>query len=165
MNTTEYKEIIKAEYIKSMVHYEAMRALVKAADIDINSAEKTQETAKETQTEQQKPTSTVKPQEEQAKPKNTKPEMVLNGSTEYNVSVGDKIKFSVDFNNISSTSDYRIIPNGSPNFIAYEISAIKTATGYKVKFEVKAIRTGQGSFKAYIKSDPDNYITVVINIK
>lgn len=165
MNTTEYKDIIKAEYIKSMVHYEAMRALVKSAGIDINSAEKTQETAKETQTEQQKPTSTVKPQEEQTKPKSTKPEMVLNGNTEYNVSVGDKIKFSVDFNNVFGTSDYRILPYGSPTFIAYEISATKTAAGYKVNFEVKAIRTGQGSFKMYIKSDPDKYITVIINIK
>jgi len=148
------REIIE-EYKKAEIHFKAMAALVKNEGISIDGAAST---AKEKTAPQ-----TVPKQEVQ--PETTAPGIMYIGKNEYTISPGEHVKFSVYFNGVSTTSDYRILPGGTPTYIKSVITGNKTNSGFRVDFDILGVRAGQGSVKMYIKSDPENTLNIIFNVK
>ena len=146
------RDMIIEEYKKAEIHFKAMAALVKNEGISIDGA------AKEKVVQQ-----TTPKQEEQ--PQTTAPGIVYIGKNEYTISPGEHVKFSVYFNGVSTTSDYRILPGGTPTYIKSVITGNKTNSGFRADFDIQGVRAGQGSVKMYIKSDPENTLNIIFNVK
>lgn len=153
------KDNILAEYYRAEIYYKAMAALLKSEGIHTDNDQPEQQS---TETVQPKPITT---EVERPEPVTAEPGIVYNGKTEYTVSPGSRIKFSVDFNGVTSTSDYRIMPYGSPTYVNQTISAQKTNIGYRVDFDITAVRAGQGSYKMYIKTAQEKTLTIIINVR
>ena len=141
------KSDIIAEYNRAEIHYQAMKALMKSAGISVDGA---------SQTEQKQPAA-------EQKPTITEPGIVYDGSTDITLKPGESTILNVYFNGVSSTSDFVIIPNiSSP---AYNIKAIKTADGYKDEITVKGISGCSGTFKMYLKTKPEDGLTIKITVR
>ena len=155
------RDMIIEEYKRAEIHFRAMAALLEAEGISLEGAS---ESPKQTAA---LPEPVQKPQEseKQDTPQSTEPGIVYSGKTEYTPAPGEHVIFSVYFNGVSSSGDYRIMPSGSPTFIDPVISGSRTSTGFKVDFDVRAVRTGQGSIKMYIKSAPEEVLNIVFNVK
>ena len=152
------KSDIIAEYNRAEIYYNAMKLLLKAADI----TPEPEPTPTPEPTPIPTPTPTPTPEPEPT-PVSKDPEVVLEGKSEYTIGVGETIRFTIWFNNVSSTSDYSIAPN-LPS-LSYKITAYKTTTGYKDVVEVKGMNGGSGSVKAYLKADKSKSVLVKINVK
>lgn len=143
------KSDIIAEYNRAEIHYQAMKCLMKSAGITPDDP-----TPAPTPT----PTPTPEPT-----PTPTTPGIVYNGDKEIFLKPGDNVKLEVWFNGVSSTADYVVIPNISS--LAYSIAAFKTSAGYKDEINVKGISGCSGVFKMYLKSDPENGLTIKITVR
>lgn len=167
MSNETYKKYIAEEYYKAKAHYEAMKDLgVKyGVIVSSSSSENQSSVSAPTETEIPKPVTENKPSVEPTKPVSTDPEIVISGPTEYSMKVGDKVNFSIYIHNVSSSSEYTILPYGNPNLVDFDIAGRKTNIGYSVDIGVKAKSRGTASIKVHIKKDPSKTktVTFVIN--
>lgn len=143
------KSDIIAEYNRTEIYYQALKALMKATGI-------TPDTPTPEPTPEPEPTPTPTPE-----PTPTEPGIVYNGDTNVVLKYGESTQLDVYFNGVNSTSEYVVIPNITS--MAYSIKAIKTASGYKDEIAVKGISSG--SFKFYLKSAPDKGLTITITVR
>ena len=155
------KSDIIAEYNRAEIHYQAMKALMKSAGISVDGASQTEQ--KQPAAEQKQPAAEQKQPAAEQKPTITEPGIVYDGSTDITLKPGESTILNVYFNGVSSTSDFVIIPNiSSP---AYNIKAIKTADGYKDEITVKGISGCSGTFKMYLKTKPEDGLTIKITVR
>ena len=145
------KSDIIAEYNRVEIYYQAMKALMKATGI-------TPDTPTPEPTPEPTPTPTPEPT-----PTPTEPGIVYEGASEIFLKPGETTKIKVYFNGVSSTSDFVVIPNISS--LAYNISAVRTKSGYKETINVKGISGCSGAFKMYIKTMPKSAIVIKVTVR
>lgn len=153
------KELIKEEYERAKIHYKAMLALMLSEDIDIDGEDITPEP---------EPVPTPAPQPEptpEPVPVSTEPEVVYGGPSDYTLKPGERAKFSVYVNNVSSSRDYTVSTIGDPAFMNCEEVGYKTKTGYRLDFDITAKNYGRGTIKTYLTKNQNKCVTITINIK
>lgn len=162
MTNTEYKELIRNELNKAAVHYNAMLALAEQEGVDVDGDDIPTPESTPAPTPAPTPTPTPEPTPE---PVSKDPAIVYNGPDNITLSVGGHTKFDVYVNNVNSGHDYIINTSGEPTYIRADDTGYKTASGYRLAFDVAGINRGRGVIKVYLAADKTKSVEIAVTVK